>query len=57
VLHESSRHRESIGSMLMREAGSSIYPPLPAIIGVDEFQPTIPWRDALQQRPPPLHRP
>jgi hypothetical protein len=26
-------------------------------IGVDEFQPVIPKRDALQQRPPPLHRP
>jgi len=25
-----------------------------ALIGVDEFQPAIPWRDALQQRPPPL---
>jgi hypothetical protein len=29
----------------------------PALIGVDEFQPVIPWRVALQQRPPPLHRP
>ncbi|MGC8551060.1 MAG: hypothetical protein ACP5M4_15365, partial [Acidobacteriaceae bacterium] len=38
-------------------AGSGICPPLPALIGVDEFQPVIPQRDALQQRPPPLHRP
>jgi hypothetical protein len=27
------------------------------LIGVDEFQPDIPWRVALQQSPPPLHRP
>ena len=31
--------------------------PLPALIGVDEFQPVIPRRVALPQSPPPLHRP
>src|SRR5262249_58335667 len=29
----------------------------PALIGFDEFQLAIPWRDALQQSPPPLHQP
>jgi len=29
----------------------------PALIGCDEFQLVIPWRDALQQGPPPLHQP
>jgi hypothetical protein len=29
----------------------------PALIGLDEFQLAIPWRDALQQDPPPLHQP
>ena len=31
--------------------------PLPALIGVDEFQPAIPRRVDLHQSPPPLHRP
>jgi hypothetical protein len=43
--------------MLKSIAESGICPPLPALIGVDEFQPVIPRWDALQQRPPPLHRP
>ncbi len=43
--------------MLQSTAGSGIGPPLPALIGVDQFQPGIPQRDALQQWPPPLHRP
>jgi hypothetical protein len=29
----------------------------PALIGLDEFRLAIPWRDALQQGPPPLHQP
>ena len=29
---------------------------LPALIGLDEFQPTIPWQVALQQSLPPLRR-
>src|SRR5580692_8034945 len=29
----------------------------PAIIGIDEFQPAIPWQVALPQSSPPLHRP
>jgi len=29
---------------------------LPVLIGLDEFQPTIPWQVALQQRLPPLRR-
>jgi hypothetical protein len=37
--------------------GVGIAGPLPALIGVDEFQPAIPWRVALPQSPPPLHRP
>src|ERR1700751_2036446 len=30
---------------------------LPVLIGVDEFQPAIPWQVALQQSLPPLRRP
>src|SRR5580704_19238876 len=29
----------------------------PAIIGIDEFQPAIPWQVVLPQSSPPLHRP
>ena len=29
----------------------------PALIGLDEFRLAIPWWDALQQGPPPLHQP
>jgi len=42
--------------MLIRNAGSIIYPPLPALIGVNEFQPAIPQRVALPQSSPLLHR-
>jgi len=38
-------------------AGSEPLSPLPALIGLDEFQPAIPWQVALQQSQPPLHRP
>jgi hypothetical protein len=38
-------------------AGSERLSSLPALIGLDEFQPTIPWQVALQQSLPPLHRP
>jgi hypothetical protein len=31
--------------------------PLPALIGIDEFQPDIPRRVGLHQSPLPLHRP
>jgi hypothetical protein len=31
--------------------------PLPALIGIDEFQPAIRWLVALQQCPPPLRQP
>jgi hypothetical protein len=51
------RHGESIDPMLKSKAGSGICPPLPALIGVDEFQPVIPWRVDLHQSPPSLHRP
>ena len=37
--------------------GRKVYPPLPALIGIDEFQPVIPWRVALPQSSPLLHRP
>src|SRR5215472_6079240 len=30
---------------------------LPVLIGLDEFQPAIPWQVALQQSLPPLRRP
>jgi hypothetical protein len=43
--------------MMKCKAGSGINPPLPALIGVDEFQPVIPWRVALPQSSLPLHRP
>jgi hypothetical protein len=38
-------------------AGSEWLPSLPALIGLDEFQPAIPWQVALQQSLPPLRRP
>jgi hypothetical protein len=31
--------------------------PLPALIGIDEFQPDIPWQVGLHQSLPPLFRP
>jgi hypothetical protein len=37
-----------------REQASAL---LPALIGIDEFQPAIPWRVGLHQSLPPLHRP
>jgi predicted RNA-binding Zn ribbon-like protein len=40
-----------------QKAGSSLARQPPALIGVDEFQPAIPWRVDLHQSPPPLHRP
>jgi len=50
------RHGESIDPM-MGLLGASGLCLLPALIGFDEFQPAIPWQVALQQSPPPLHRP
>jgi hypothetical protein len=38
-------------------AGSEPLSSLPALIGLDEFQPAIPWQVALQQSLPPLRRP
>ncbi len=38
-------------------AGSERLSSLPALIGLDEFQPASPWQVALQQSLPPLHRP
>jgi hypothetical protein len=38
-------------------AGSERLGSLPALIGLDELQPAIPWQIALQQSLPPLHRP
>ena len=38
-------------------AGSERFSSLPALIGIDEFQPAIPWQVALQQSLPPLYRP
>jgi hypothetical protein len=38
-------------------AGSELFASLPALIGLDEFQPVIPWQVALQQSQPLLHRP
>jgi hypothetical protein len=37
-------------------AGSEVLASLPALIGLDEFQPAIPWQVALQQSLPPLRR-
>jgi hypothetical protein len=37
-------------------AGSEPLCSLPALIGLDEFQPAIPWQVALQQSLPPLRR-
>jgi hypothetical protein len=51
------RHGESIDPMnilfLWEQASGS----LPVLIGLDEFQPAIPWQVALQQSLPPLRRP
>jgi len=51
------RHGESIDPMnalfLWEQASGS----LPVLIGLDEFQPAIPWQVALQQRLPSLRRP
>jgi len=43
--------------MLKERPESGVGLPPPALIGVDEFQPVIPRRVALQQSPPPLRRP
>jgi len=43
--------------MLGRRNAGTAMAPAPALIGHDEFQLAIPWRDALQQGPPPLHQP
>jgi hypothetical protein len=44
----------SDGKMKSRERASV---PLPAFLGIDEFQPDIPRQVGLHQSPPPLHRP
>jgi hypothetical protein len=50
------RHGESIDPMVFYPAGSKRRCSLPALIGLDEFQPAIPWQVALQQSLPPLYR-
>jgi len=49
------RHGESLDPMISA-TGSKQLCSLPALIGCDEFQPTIPWWVALQQSLPPLRR-
>src|SRR5215471_10427499 len=43
---------DGVGSIGSKRSGS-----LPVLIGLDEFQPAIPWQVALQQSLPPLRRP
>jgi hypothetical protein len=50
------RHGESIDPMTY-STGSKQSGSLPVLIGLDEFQPAIPWQVALQQSLPPLRRP
>jgi hypothetical protein len=51
------RHGEIYRSDEVCSTGSKRSGSLPVLIGVDEFQPAIPWQDALQQSLPPLRRP
>ena len=51
------RHGESIDPMNVYATGSKQSGSLPVLIGLDEFQPAIPWQVALQQSLPPLRRP
>jgi len=52
------RHGESIDPMTFVPLGASGRSgSLPVLIGLDEFQPAIPWQVALQQSLPPLRRP
>ena len=51
------RHGKSIPPMLPVNAGSRRQCPLPATSVRMSLQPVIPWRVALPQSPPPLHRP
>jgi len=51
------RHGKSIDPMLGWNTPGQMSQPAPALIGLDEFQLAIPWRDALQQSPPLLHQP
>jgi hypothetical protein len=51
------RHGESIDPMRFVPLGASLSDSLPVLIGLDEFQPAIPWQVALQQSLPPLRRP
>ena len=50
----SHRGDETMSSNL---CGSIRIASAPALIGLDEFRLAIPWWDALQQGPPPLHQP
>jgi hypothetical protein len=50
------RHEKSIDPMWAGNAGTGVAS-APALVGLDEFQLAIPWRDALQQGPPPLRQP
>jgi hypothetical protein len=51
------RHEKSIDPTFRRANAGAGVVPAPALIGLDEFQLAIPWRDALQQSPPLLHQP
>ena len=51
------RHRGIYRSDVFWVAGSERLSSLPALIGLDEFQPAIPWQVALQQSLPLLRRP
>lgn len=51
------RHGESIDPMNVLFHWEQASGPLPVLIGLDEFQPAIPWQVALQQSLPPLRRP
>jgi hypothetical protein len=50
------RHAEIYRSDDASAAGRERLCSLPALIGLDEFQPAIPWQVALQQSLPPLRR-
>ena len=51
------RHGESIDPMNVLFHWEQAFGSLPVLIGLDEFQPAIPWQVALQQSLPPLRRP
>ena len=51
------RHEESIDPMNVLFHWEQASGSLPVLIGLDEFQPAIPWQVALQQSLPPLRRP